>query len=103
MITVSQTGKADYKTVQAAIDAAPPKSRIEILDRGPYNEPIVIAKEKAGLTLSGGKGVYAVLASVGAKTFPVIVTVHTPGFRLEQAAMIHDHTIGGWCGQRRQR
>ena len=41
-ITVRQDGKGDFTSIQAAIDAAPPNSLIEIQDNGPYNEKIII-------------------------------------------------------------
>ena len=94
LITVSQTGKADYKTIQEAVDAAPPKSRIQILDHGPYNEPIVIPQEKEGLTLQGRKGVYPVLTAVGKRTFSRLLTVHSHGFALERLVIVQgDHSV----------
>ncbi len=94
LITVSQSGKADYQTIQAAIDAAPPRSRIEIRDAGPYNEPIVIPPEKETLTLRGGKGVYPVLTSVGRRTLPALLIVHAPACRLERLVLVHDQASG---------
>jgi len=62
-ITVRKDGKGDFKSIQAAIDAAPPNSLIEIQDNGSYNEKIVIAKEKEGLTLRGGSGCWPIITS----------------------------------------
>ena len=60
-ITVRQGGKGDHKTIQTAINAAPPNSLIEIQDVGPYNEEIVIPKEKEGLTIRGKKDCWPII------------------------------------------
>jgi len=38
LITVRKDGKSHFKSIQAAVDAAPPNSLIEIQDNGPYLE-----------------------------------------------------------------
>ena len=88
LFTVSQIGNADFKTIQEAVDGVPPNSLIEIRDTGPYNEPIVIPKEKEGLTLRGRTGVYPILTSVGKRTFSTNVIVHAQGFRLDRLVIV---------------
>ncbi len=95
LITVSQIGNADFKTIQEAVDGAPSNSLIEIRDTGPYNEPIVIPKEKEGLTLRGRTGVYPILTSVGKRTFSTNVIVHAQGFRLDRLVIVGDQKNGG--------
>ena len=48
-LTVRLKGKADHNSIQAAIDAAPPNSLIEIADNGPYLETLLVSQEKTGL------------------------------------------------------
>ena len=64
-LTVCRFTKADFTTVQEAIDAAPPNSLIEIQDSGVYNEKLAIPKEKEGLTLRGRKGCWPIVTSRG--------------------------------------
>jgi len=55
-LTVRKDGKGDFKTIQAAIDAAPPNSLIEIQGEGRYAEKVVIPQDKPRLTLRGRSG-----------------------------------------------
>jgi len=55
-LVVRLDGKGDFKSVQEAVSAAPPKTVIEIHDNGPYIEEVRIPKEKIGLTIRGKKG-----------------------------------------------
>jgi len=64
-ITVRLDGNADYTSIQAAIDAAPPQSLIEIGDDGPYHEKILIPKDKYEIRLRGKKGRWPVITSQG--------------------------------------
>ena len=81
LITVSQSGKAKYKTIQAAINAAPPKALVEIQDDATYEEEIIIAKEKKGLILRGKRGFWPVIKSHG-KTDTI--TVRATGVDIQQ-------------------
>ncbi len=67
LITVRQSGKGDFKTIQEAVLAAPPKCTIEIQDAGPYDEAVIIPREKEGLTLRGKKGCWPIITSSGPK------------------------------------
>ena len=61
-ITVRQDGKeGSFTTIQAAIDAAPPNSLIEIQDEGSYQGPIVVPQAKAGLSIRGQKGSWPIV------------------------------------------
>jgi hypothetical protein len=48
VVTVSQDGGGQFKTIQAAIDAVKPGQAIEVLDRGPYRETLVVFDLKDG-------------------------------------------------------
>ncbi|OYV86417.1 MAG: hypothetical protein B7Z73_11785, partial [Planctomycetia bacterium 21-64-5] len=41
ILMVSQDGKGEFKTVQAALDALNPGQAVEVLDRGPYRETLI--------------------------------------------------------------
>jgi hypothetical protein len=92
-IVVRQDGKGDFTSIQAAVDAAPPKSLVEIQDSGTYNEEVSITKE--GLTLRGRRGSWPIITSTGPLTnFSVLVGVGAPGVVLERLALLH----GGGAG-----
>ena len=92
-ITVRQDGQGNFTTIQAAINAAPPNSLIEIQDNGPYNEKVVIKNE--GLTLRGKEDCWPIITSVGPTTnFPVLVTVSAPGVTIEQLVLAHGGAAG---------
>ena len=60
-ITVRLDGKGDFKSIQDAINSAPPNSLIEIRDNGPYNETISVTTK--GLTLRGNEAFWPVVTS----------------------------------------
>ncbi|MFH1924059.1 MAG: protein kinase, partial [Planctomycetota bacterium] len=62
-ITVRLDGSGDFTTIQAAIDAAPSQSLIEIGDDGPYHEKILIPKDKYELRVRGKKGCWPVVTA----------------------------------------
>ena len=64
-IVVRQRGSRDFRTIQKAIFSAPPYSEIEIQDNGPYNERIIIPKEKEGLILRGKEGCWPIITAGG--------------------------------------
>jgi hypothetical protein len=87
-ITVRQDGKGDFKTIQAAIDAAPPNSLIEVRDRGPYYEAVCIAK--AGLRLRGARHVFPLICSSKAIGEPhTLLEASAPGAVVEAVAIAH--------------
>ncbi len=51
ILTVSQDGKGQFKTIQAALDALKPHQVVKVLDRGPYREILRASKlpEDTGL------------------------------------------------------
>jgi serine/threonine-protein kinase len=65
MFAVRLDGKGDFKSVQEAIDAASPNSRIEIQDGGPYREHLEIPGKTENLTIRGGNGQWPVITSQG--------------------------------------
>jgi len=66
-IVVRKNGERDFSSIQAAVDAAPPNSIIEIQDGGRYTEKVVIPKEKPGLTLRGIEGRWPMLTNMGSE------------------------------------
>ncbi len=84
LLTVSQSGKAKYKTIQAAINAAPAKALVEIQDGAIYKEEIIIPKEKEGVMLRGKRGFWPVIKSPG-KTDTI--TVRAPGVDIQQVVV----------------
>ncbi len=56
ILTVSQDGKGQFKTIQAALDALKPHEVVKVLDRGPYRERLVYTTipENAGLISEQG-------------------------------------------------
>ena len=62
LITVRQDGKGDFKTIQAAIDAAPPNSLVEIADEGQHNEAVVI--RTSGICLRGSRRYWPTIVAV---------------------------------------
>ncbi len=57
-ITVSQTGKADFKTIQAALDAVPNNNKrpiIILIKKGIYKEQITVDARKNYISLLGEK------------------------------------------------
>jgi hypothetical protein len=95
-ITVRQDGKADFTSIQAAIDAAEPNSLIEIQDNGPYNEKINIQQE--GLSIRGKTGCWPIITSLGPVTdFPTLMRVHGARVRLERLLLAHYGAAGGYA------
>ncbi len=98
LITVRLDGKGDHKSVQEAIDAAEPKCLIEIHDNGPYNEKLVIPKEKTGLTIRGKKGFWPVITSLGpTRDYETLVLVLASGVTLERLVLVHGTPSGDHC------
>ena len=93
-ITVRQDGQGNFTTIQAAINAAPPNSLIEIQDNGPYNEKIDIRQE--GLTVRGKTGCWPIITSVGPVTnFAILVRVAAPKVSMERVVLSHAGAAGG--------
>ena len=88
-LTVRQDGKGDHKSIQAAIDAAPINSLIEIQDDGPYNEKLVFPKEKPGLTLRGKKGCWPLITQGKRKDVDVLVTIGASPTTLRRVLLVH--------------
>ena len=90
---VRRDGRGDFKTIQAALDAALPNSLIEIQDNGPYNEQVNIAKD--GIALRGKRGVSPVITSSGPVTnFPVLVNVAGQRVTLDRLVLLHGGVAG---------
>jgi len=87
-ITVRKDGKGDFRTIQAAVDAAPPNSLIEIQDNGPYREAVRIGKP--GITLRGRKGFWPVIASVAEASRDVtgVVAANAPRTTLQRVVVV---------------
>lgn len=90
--TVRQDGKGDFRSIQAAIDAAPPYSLIEICDSGVYQEKIVIEKE--GTFISGVAPHWPIIASLPPQQpFIFLVEVKAHHVRLERIIMVHQRSL----------
>ncbi|WP_168175844.1 serine/threonine-protein kinase [Thermogutta terrifontis] len=63
-ITVRQDGKGDFRTIQAAIDAAQTGDLVEIQDSGIYSEAVKIPNTKSNITLAGRKKCWPLLLSM---------------------------------------
>ena len=93
-LTVRKDGKGDFTSIQAAIDAAPANSLIEIADNNLYRERLSITKD--GMTLRGGRGRWPVITSVGMEPpFPVLVNSNNDTCVLENLILIHSPAGSG--------
>ena len=86
-ILVRLNGKGDFTSIQAAIDAAGPNSLIEIQDNGPYNEKLVVKREKPGLTIRGGNRYWPMLSSTDPEE--PLVTVLAAQTALERLILVY--------------
>ena len=104
-LTVRLDGNGDFKSIQEAIEAAPPNSLIEIQDNGPYNEKLEIPTGKQGLTLRGKDGCWPIITSAGPRRdFARLLTVVAPRITVEQLVLAHwtpagDHPVCLSVGQ----
>ena len=97
LITIRKDGKGDFKSIQAAIDAAEPGSVVEIQDDGPYNEPVLIPKEKPGLTLRGKEGRWPIITSEGpSRGCEKLIVSRAEGSTVERLALVHSVPTGGY-------
>ena len=81
LIAVSKSGKAKYKTIQAAIKDTPPKSVIEIIDSATYSEELIIPKDKESLTIRGKHGAWPVIETPG-------ISIRAPRATIQQVVII---------------
>ncbi len=94
-LVVSTEGKGNYRSIQEAITAAPPKSIIEIRANGPFYEKVSIPANRPGLVLRGGEGFWPQIRSgATAGTISELVTVAAPGVTLEHLALVHAEPAG---------
>ena len=103
--TVRQDGSGDYTSIQAAIDAAPANSLIEIQDNGPYPERIVI--EKDGLEIRGAKNAWPTVTSENVTPNPKLITLRGKRIVLDRLLVLHSgpsaiFVEGGASGQMRR-
>jgi serine/threonine protein kinase len=98
-LTVALTGKADFRSIQAAIDGAHGGELIEILDNGPYNEYIVIPATKTGLILRGKRGRWPVITSLVPKPErdQAILSILAPRTLVERLIVLKLDQIQGTC------
>jgi tetratricopeptide (TPR) repeat protein len=87
-LTVALSGKADFRSIQAAIDAAHGGELIEILDDGPYNEYLLIPAARTGLTLRGKRGRWPVVTSLVPKPQPDKAVLAVSGTRITLQRLI---------------
>jgi hypothetical protein len=91
VFTVRQDGKGDFKSIQAAIDAAPPNSMVWIEDAGPYREQVLVPREKEGLRIRGNRRALPIITSLGKPELMRVnlVSLQAPRSVLERAVVIH--------------
>jgi serine/threonine protein kinase len=97
-LVVRLDGKGDFKSIQAAIDAAAPNGLVEIHDNGPYTEAVKIPKEKDGLTLRGRKGCWPVVSLGDAAGVNAVVSLDAPTATLQRLALIQKASTGRCLG-----
>jgi tRNA A-37 threonylcarbamoyl transferase component Bud32 len=94
-LVVRQDGKGDFTSIQAAIDAAPPNSLIEIGDNGTYAERLGIQEAKDGLTLRGQRGTWPVIASAALQSpAECLVSINAPRTIVEGLVIAHYNAAG---------
>ena len=101
-LVVAADGSGDFKTVQAAIDAAPAGSEARttiVLRKGTYAELVVVPAEKKNLTLRGEDRHGSLIAATNnAKLNPrrrEMVSVEADGFILENLTLHNTTPKGG--------
>jgi len=85
LVTVSKSGKAKHKTIQAAIKAAPPKSVIQIMDGATYEEELIIPEDKEGLVIRGKHGSWPVIKTTARGS---VISVRAPRVTIQQVVII---------------
>jgi hypothetical protein len=98
LITVAKSGRADFPTIQQALEAAGPGDRIRVRDDATYDESIAIvdAKKTRGLTLEAPRGASLVSASeMPALTIRNTRFVTVRGFRVTSGATQHSLVVDG--------
>lgn len=94
-VVVRADGQGDYISVQQALDAAESNTLIEIADKGPYNERVVVPREKQGLTIRGAKDCWPIITSMGPiRDFDVLVSVFGAQTTLERLILVHGTPAG---------
>jgi hypothetical protein len=94
-ITVRLDGKGDFKSIQAAIDAAPVNSVIEIQDSGPYMKGVKIPAHKVGLTVRGGHGHLPLVISVEPNSVVgPVVHIQANGVTVERLVIVNKGARG---------
>jgi len=90
-LTVRLDGKGQFTSIQKAIDAAEPNGLIEIWDKGPYSETLIVPAEKSGLSIRGKGGSFPQISSLGQTTDlgPHLVQIEAPGVTLERLVLLH--------------
>jgi hypothetical protein len=88
-MTVSQSGRADHRTIQEAISTAPPGSLIEIQDSAVYRERLTIASGKQPFALRGKKGAWPIIiADFQSTRKDGTVEVAAPDVSIERILMV---------------
>jgi len=94
-IIVRQDGKGDFTSIQAAIDAAPANSVVEIWDTGPYCESVTIPDIKVGITLRGRRGVFPLLLSMEPNSVVgPLLQILSSGARIERLVLVNKGAVG---------
>ncbi len=89
LVRVRKDGKGDAKTIQEAVNGAPPKAVIQLEEVGPWSEQVLVPAAKAGLTIRGKRGPLPVITTAGAKnTYSEPLVVEVPQLSLERLAIV---------------
>jgi serine/threonine protein kinase len=91
LLIVRQDGRGDHRSIQDAIEAAGPKSLIEVRDSGIYREQISIGKGQSGLIIRGADGCWPIVTSqgTGGQVVPYLVAIGASGTVLERLVILH--------------
>ncbi|NQT51456.1 protein kinase, partial [bacterium] len=88
-LTVRKDGKGNYKTIQAAINAAPPNSVVEVQDKGVYEEAIIIPEEKLGLIVRGRRGYWPTITAPKGVSGSGLVQLRAERATIERMVIVH--------------
>ena len=95
-LTVRQDGKGEFKTIQAAIDAAPMNSLIEIQDSATYSGKPSVGNTT--LTIRGREGCWPIISSTGPqRSSDALLTIRQGNVMLERLVLAYSRpwdTIG---------
>ncbi|HND55425.1 MAG TPA: hypothetical protein PLV92_23585, partial [Pirellulaceae bacterium] len=100
LITVAQSGDADYRTIREALDAGEPEAVIRVLDDATYDEGVTLteASKSAGITIHSVAGARWIAPEprnlVAISSVPRVTIL---GFKMEMKRAQHGIRYAGRC------